>query len=256
MIKNQVLSRISFFRGINPLVRAEQDQYFKSFRLDREKALLKINEVCLETFSRPYSEVNGMWSEHLVFFSALSQSDFSIKSILEIGTFKAETTLLLSRLFPNSKIVSIDLSKDNLMNSNYYNYFFSDIEKAIDVRDKSVKSSRNIEFLELNSLGLIHWEDEFDLIWVDGDHRSPISILDIYNSLRLVSENGIVVCDDVYKKINHSDKYSDDSSYLTIKSLVNAGLVEAKFIRKRISRIYNLRGNTKFLGVFQKITRA
>jgi hypothetical protein len=71
-----------------------------------------------------------------------------------------------------------------------------------------------------------------------------------------VSENGIVVCDDVYKKINHSDKYSDDSSYLTIKSLVNAGLVEAKFIRKRISRIYNLRGNTKFLGVFQKITRA
>jgi tRNA1(Val) A37 N6-methylase TrmN6 len=105
--------------------------------------------------------MNGMWSEHLVFFSALSQSDFSIKSILEIGTFKAETTLLLSRLFPNSKIVSIDLSKDNLRNSNYYNYFFSDIEKAIDVRDKSVKSSRNIEFLELNSLGLIHWEDEF-----------------------------------------------------------------------------------------------
>jgi predicted O-methyltransferase YrrM len=231
---------------------SEQEELFQFFGLDRARAVLRIDEICQESFKRPYSEMNGMWSEHLVFFAALSHSSFSINEILEIGTFKAETTLILSRLFPSASIVSIDLSKENLIESDIYNYLFSDIERAIQNRTELVELGGNIEFLEMNSLELISWDRKFDLIWVDGDHLSPVSILDIYNSLRMLTDNGIVLCDDVYLNSNSIDKYSDISSFSTIQSLVNAKLINARFARKRIAKIHNLGGNTKFLGVFQK----
>ena len=157
-------------------------------------------------------------------------------------------------MFPSASIVSIDLSKENLVNSDSYNYFFSDIELAVRGRTELVESGENIEFLEMNSLELINWERKFDLIWVDGDHLSPVSILDIYNSLRLITDNGIVICDDVYINKHSTDNYSDTSSFSAIQALVNAGLIKAKFMRKRIAKIHNLGGKAKFLGVFQKIS--
>ena len=251
--KFRVLKRLSYFNRIDKVAFTEQEELFRSFGLNRAEALIRINKICQEWFKRPYSEMNGMWSEHLVFFAAISNSIFPINSILEIGTFKAETTLILSRLFPSASIVSIDLSKENLVNSDSYSYFFSDIEVAIHNRSELVEMGGNIEFQEMNSLELINWDRKFDLIWVDGDHSSPVSILDIYNSLRLINDNGFVVCDDVYTNANSADKYSDTSSFVAIQSLVNAGLVNAKFIRKRIAKIHNFGKKTKFLGVFQKV---
>ena len=51
-----------------------------------------------------------MSSEHEVIFSSLSlNSNKSLTDILEIGTFDGYNSLLLSNLFPNSNIDTIDL---------------------------------------------------------------------------------------------------------------------------------------------------
>ena len=103
----------------------EQNSIYFNLNLDRNLALSKLNKVLVDNFSKEYDEDNGMWSEHLLLFSALSISHPNkIKSILEIGTFNGETAFILSKLFPNSKIVTIDLNNDNLKEVKEYSYAF------------------------------------------------------------------------------------------------------------------------------------
>ena len=61
-------------------------------------------------------------SEHEVFFSSLScNSNININEILEIGTYDGANAFLLSLLFKNSNIETIDLesNKDDFIN--FYN---------------------------------------------------------------------------------------------------------------------------------------
>ena len=39
----------------------------------------------------------------------------------------------------------------------------------------------------------------FDLIWVDGSHMDPVVSVDIANAIRLISKNGHIIVDDVFK---------------------------------------------------------
>jgi predicted O-methyltransferase YrrM len=92
---------------------SKQIEMFTKNSLDRMSALKKLNDVTQNLFELDYSENRGMWSEHLVIFSALSlNEEIDISSILEIGTFKGETTLILSELFPKANITSIDLKQE------------------------------------------------------------------------------------------------------------------------------------------------
>ena len=111
--------------GIRQDILDEQNSIYFNLNLDRNLALIKLNKVLFDNFSKEYDEDNGMWSEHLLLFSALSISHPNkIKSILEIGTFNGETAFILSKLFPNSKIVTIDLNNDNLKEVKEYSYAF------------------------------------------------------------------------------------------------------------------------------------
>jgi predicted O-methyltransferase YrrM len=134
----------------------EQNSIYFSLNLNRNLALRKLNKVLLDNFRKEYNEENGMWSEHLLLFSALSISyPNKIKSILEIGTFNGETALILSKLFPNAKIVTIDLNNDNLKEVKEYSYAFdSSKSDFLSNRDKVLKLNQNIEFIQMNSLNL------------------------------------------------------------------------------------------------------
>ena len=62
-----------------------------------------------------------MSSEHQVLFSAFSlSSKYNFKNILEIGTFDGTNAFLLSKLFSNAKITTLDLKdEDNLFKETY-----------------------------------------------------------------------------------------------------------------------------------------
>ena len=98
---------------------------------------------------------NGMSSEHEVLFSSISLKKSSeIKNILEIGTYDGNYAFLLSKLFPNSNIDTIDLGREDKNFRNYYNRE-TKINEFIERRNKRISSSGNINFVEMNSVNLL-----------------------------------------------------------------------------------------------------
>jgi predicted O-methyltransferase YrrM len=86
-----------------------QSHLFESVSLNRAAGLSRLNEVTEQVFNLSYSEDNGMFSEHLILFAAIAQSKVKISSILEIGTFDGRTAVILSKLFPQAIVTTIDL---------------------------------------------------------------------------------------------------------------------------------------------------
>ena len=252
-LTKKIIRRISI--EINEIYFSEKKRYYnliKTYELvgissEREKNILRLNK-CLSILGFPkYDEQNGMYSEHLVIFSALSISSKTPKNILEIGTHDGRCASILAVLFPQSKITTIDLKDDDPLFTGTYGRE-KDADKFIKIRNERIKVHKNINFIQMNSLELTfskHFENQ-DLIWVDGSHGYPTVTSDITNCLRILSPNGILMCDDVWKKLNKSDQiYASIATFATLSSFSDANIIETTFFRKRISKIHN--GNYKYV---------
>jgi predicted O-methyltransferase YrrM len=217
----------------------EQESQYRSLGLDRSLGLMKLNTVLYELYGRTYSETNGMWSEHLILFSAISESNYKIKTILEIGTFNGETTRILSLLFPNSSIETLDLPFNEIKNDHLYKYVTKNKE-LIKKRDQNLISLANVKFIEMNSLELIRSQEKYDLIWVDGDHSNPVVSIDIANAIRLLKPKGLSICDDVYLATSNLGKYGRSSAaFETLDKYAKAKVIKFTLLRKRIGFFYN-----------------
>lgn len=224
----------------------EQKKRYGSLGLSYDDAIANLNRVCLKRFGMIYSENNGMWSEHLVFFAALASSQGSISNILEIGTFKGETTRILADLFPKSQIHSIDLSHDEIKSIGTYAYAANELPN-------SEEMPSNVTLKTLNSLQLLNESIKYDLIWVDGNHKSPYVQIDISCAIRMIKETGFVLCDDVYLKTSRFEKDSGSESIDTILAFKEAGMINYSLIRKRLSKKFNNKiTGAKFLAVLQR----
>ena len=45
---------------------------------------------------------------------------------------------------------------------------------------------------------LINESKKYDLIWIDGAHGYPFITADIINSLKILNNSGIILCDDIF----------------------------------------------------------
>lgn len=225
-----------------------------SLGLSRAQGIIKLNSVLSKIYGRLYSERNGMWSEHLILFASISESDYEINNILEIGTFNGETARIFSELFPLSKITTIDLIFEDILETKMYEYETNE-KKLINSRITNLKSLPNVNFIEMNSLELIKSSDSFDLIWIDGDHKYPTVSIDIANAVRLLSPNGIGVCDDIYTKNTKANIGGRSiASLQTIVAMSKSKLIEYTLVHKRISVYFNYPLlNKKYLGIIRKL---
>ena len=229
-----------------------QNLKFIEIGLNINEAISKLNLVLKEIYGKEYTEKNGMWSEHLILFAALSNSTKTIKNILEIGTFNGETSVVLNRLFPDSSILTIDLKFDEILKTKMYQYATEGnmLEKN---RSANLESLSNVHFLEMNSLDLINFNQKFDLIWIDGEHTYPTAAVDIANSVRLLSATGVAICDDVYIKTEEGAGRSI-ASLQTLEALSESNLIKYTLLHKRIGGYFNYpQYNKKYLGYFMKI---
>jgi predicted O-methyltransferase YrrM len=231
-----------------------QDEKFSEWNFDRKQAMSKIDTVLQELYQENYSENNGMWSEHLVIMAAISSQPNEIRNILEIGTFDGQTARILSKLFPESEITTIDLPQNIVDTKEIYKYAHEG-NKLQSQRINNLKGCSNVRFVEINSLSLINENSKFDLIWVDGAHGYPIVAIDLINSLRIVTPHGYVMCDDVYDFTYSNDsEYRSTGDYETLIALSEAGMIKYQLFLKRINRIYNYpKFRKKSVGVFQKL---
>lgn len=117
-----------------------------------------------------------------LYFSVISLIIKDAENVLEIGVNFGRTTALLARLFPTAMVYAIDipLSDPNYVKGTGRTQCKKTFERNMN-RD-------NIKFIENNSFFLLSMglPREFNLIYVDGDHKYPVVAWDTmfaYNSL-------------------------------------------------------------------------
>jgi predicted O-methyltransferase YrrM len=233
----------------------EQNDIFKYFGLNREEGIKKLTLIKKDLDFK--SRDSEMSSEHEVIFSSLSLcKNKSITDILEIGTFDGFNALLLSNLFPNSNIDTIDLPENDDDFINFYNRK-DNISKFIQDRNIILSKNKNINYSALNSLKLLNYKKKYDLIWIDGAHGYPVVCIDIINSLNILKENGLILCDDVHLKLNQSNSeimYSSIATYETLNELKKEDLINFRLIYKRLGAEHNcIENERKFVAIVSKI---
>ena len=247
----------------------EQNNIFNIYGLDRVDGLKKLavikndikNIIDISRIEKSSDfRVDGVASEHEVLFSSISVSKkLNVKNILEIGTYDGFNAFVLSRLFKDSIIDTIDLpSSDN----DFINYYGREktVKDFIAARDNILKQNKNINFYEMNSLKLINHNNSYDMIWIDGNHVYPTACIDIINSLNLLNDNGLIVCDDVHLNLDNSiskkslQMYKSTASYETLNALQNENLIKFNLIYKRLAGKSNCYQKwRKYIGIFNKI---
>ena len=251
-IPGKFLSKINFFiskkKYDKKFYENKQNHIFEKLNLDRNLGLKKLIEI-----KKNHETLNnrGMASEHEVLFSSLScNPKFNMDQILEVGTYDGANAFLLSLLFENSNIETIDLKKNHDDFKNFYNRE-NNISKFIELRNSYLSKNKNIYFKEINSVNLINYKKKYDLIWIDGAHGYPVVCMDIVNSLRILNDKGIIMCDDVFINQIDSDKmYSSNAAYETLSELKKEGLINIDFIFKRLDSDNNcLEEKRKFVAI-------
>ncbi len=237
------------------LFEKEQNEIFEYFGLSRQEGIEKLMLI-KKNLDLKLRHIE-MSSEHEVIFSSLSLSKSkSYNDILEIGTFDGFNSLILSNLFPNSNIDTIDLPETDDEFKNFYERK-DNIDKFIRNRNIILSKNKNINFFTLNSLKLLNHKKKYDLIWIDGAHGYPLVCIDIINSLHLLKENGLILCDDVHTKLNQSNSdtmYDSIATYETLNELKKQNLINFKLVYKRLSAKHNSRENKrKFVAIVTKI---
>jgi len=231
----------------------EQNDLYRSHGLDREEGLKILNKICEEVFGYSYDENNEMFSEHLVMIASISLFDNNLENILEIGTHDGRAAAILSRLFPDSNIHSIDLpDQDETFLDSYSRQ--NSVNEFIRKRDELISGYKNINFEQVNSISMTKWNSGYDLIWVDGAHGYPVVTIDIVNSIRLLNKDGFMLLDDTWKHARKSDSmYKSIATYETLKEFKNAKVLDDFFLfRKRLSVKFNIKKHSeKFVSLIR-----
>jgi len=240
-------------------------------RFDREALLLRQRELFLnlglsrdeghqalrECYGDGYSLRRE--SEHPLLIAAVSRR-VTYKRILEIGTYDGENARLLATLFPDALVTTIDLRDDDpVFLSSYRRDDTQFLEQFLATRAMNLQARSNIRFQQLNSLELLRANEVYDFIWVDGAHGYPIVAIDIANAVRLLSDDGLIGCDDVWvgRSIEDSDALSKSCApYDTLQSLKAAGLVDFRLIFKRLTFKDAGRRATKHIAIVRRTLQA
>ena len=131
----------------------------------------------------------SLWSYHIV--AAISNAD-KLK-ILEIGTLRGGMTNFMASVFPNSEVYTVELPNTDGFNQNIQtkdlNILKIDKEKIKKnlIEKKNNLNKSNIYYTEIDSFYLHSKfkENQFDLIFVDGDHSNPQVTIDLFQSYNL-----------------------------------------------------------------------
>ena len=247
---NKVVKIEHILRGIGynvELYRTEQIAYFVNLGLDFIEAERELERIYSE-----YPELTESSHHHLLMVALRKKYNF--RSILEIGTDKGKGAFLLSILFPESQITTIDLQDDSdQFLSAYGRGTYEQSKNFLADRNNRLACRHNIEFVPMNSVRLsIVKNKKYDFIWVDGAHNYPVVAIDIANCLRLLKNDGFLGIDDVYTTGKNKNIYQSIAAYETLNIFKKEGLIEMYFILKRLKKPYARNKLRKYIVVAKK----
>jgi predicted O-methyltransferase YrrM len=145
---------------------------------------------------------------------------------LEIGCFEGLTSnyIIDNILNENGKLICVDpltdvylnteLKESDVHNNNtIYKYFNNQYDRFINNTNHHIKNNklelyRNISSEVFPQL-LEKYESQFDLIYIDGDHRASAVYIDSINSFKLCKKGGVIIFDDYsWGKMYHEEATS------------------------------------------------
>ena len=129
------------------------------------------------------------------------------KSTMEIGVFEGRTTFWMVDSYPSiNRHVAIDPFRGN----------YEVDETILDiVKDRFLDNlsqcphNSKIEFHESKSVDVLNLlNEEFDFIYIDGDHTASSVLEDIVRCFQLIRSGGVIILDDAtrWKYTKHSTK--------------------------------------------------
>lgn len=99
---------VRFFLNENHIYKEETSK-FKKLKFNEKKSEENLNKIINNIIGRDYN--SDLDSVHWKLFSAISLETKKYNKILEIGTYDGQFTSFLSKMFPKSLIITIDLPK-------------------------------------------------------------------------------------------------------------------------------------------------
>ena len=87
---------------------------------------------------------------------------------------------------------------------------------------------------------------------IDGSHENPYVSIDLANSLRLINQNGVIMCDDIIFNANNYDQYYSKDSLIALNSFKEAGISDYNLIYKRISKDNAIPHTRKYVAFIRK----
>lgn len=153
---------------------------------------------------------------------------------LEIGCFEGLTSNHIADNFlsPNGKLICIDPLTDNYLNTDLtgfdvennntiYKYFNNQYERFISNTEHNVSLGKIKLYRDISEVVfpilLKQYENQFDLIYIDGDHRASAVYIDAVNSLKLCKSGGHVIFDDYA----WGEMYNEESTRIGIDKFLN-----------------------------------
>jgi hypothetical protein len=241
----------------------QERERFRKYSWDFDAALTKLNTTLRSLNFEEYREEEDI-SRHEILFSAI-RNHHQVNHILEIGTYTGESTFLLSHLFPEAKILTVDLPDTDVVMIQQMQKSVVSERSEIPESDKRILdysefrsqnlSGRNIKFVQCNSFFLPNITDnKFDLIWVDGCHLYPEISWDICNAYHYCNIGGHILFDDIlgegiYAK---TDRISRESREVLTYLIDRTGIDIDFFLKRTDKRSLSDRVNKKYLGVIRK----
>lgn len=217
-------------------VQAQERAKFSAAGLDPEAGRKQLDAVLLSLSGQRFDHVGGTDSVHWLLFACLSLTDWgnNVRDILEIGTFRGKTTVILKALFPRAQIVTCDLPDDDpILASSYRRDDPATLAEYKQMRDSRVNQD-GIRFVQVNSFFLPQAAPgPYDLVWMDGGHLYPEVAWDMCNAWHMCRPGGLILCDDVYCDPKGGDAYASAAGLDVINYLATrTGADVVHFIKR------------------------
>lgn len=195
-------------------------------------------------------------SQHYELFAGISQV-CNPQRILEIGTFRGESTAFLATLFPHAYIETWDLPEvseggmKSYVDENQRHYKDQRATCLNNIGDRA-----NVHQIKQDSMGLLKETLAFDLIWVDGDHTFPVVAFDLINALRISGPTSWILVDDIKLSEMRGSVLASTEANRSIEHLVRSGHVTSHLIYKRVGasgRRWRDNQRRKHIAVLKKV---
>lgn len=181
-----ILIRTPFFIILN---------YIKNFlpNYKTKKKSLNIEKKIYENFNS-YNENEKWFCNNLNFLNNFFSKKNNINKILEVGSYEGRSAIFFLKTFPNANIICVDTWSGS---DEHNQYNFSVVEKNFDINTNYYQNNNCLKKIKdtSNNFFFNNFEN-FDLIFVDGDHSSHQVKLDIENSWKILNKGGYLLLDD------------------------------------------------------------